>query len=77
MSEVNELVTYKAAFRVACGLLNGDVIYGVDDGKLFDKIMETEGGVCSIDYEDFILKNLDRFSDDDEKRSEAIKRLGW
>ena len=77
MRKVNELDLYKAALRVACELLNGDVIYGIDADTLFSKLMETEGGVCSLTYEDFILKNLDRFSDYDAKRAEAIKRLGW
>lgn len=76
-SEIDKLDTYKMAFRVAVQLLNGDVIYGIDDDRLFIKIMEIEGGACSLDYEKFILENLDRFSDDDKKREEAIKRLGW
>ena len=68
---------YKKAFEIACDLLNGGVIYGIDTDVLFEKIMEREGVVCSLEYEDFILKNLDRFSDNDKKRHKAIKRLGW
>jgi hypothetical protein len=68
---------YRKAFRIACELLNGSIIYGIDTKKLFAKIMEKEGFVGSFSYEEFILDNLDRFSDNDKIRNEAIKRLGW
>lgn len=77
MRKVNELALYKAALRVACELLNGDVVYGIDAERLFNKIMNTDGNVCSLDYESFILKNIWRFSDNDKERAEAIKKLGW
>ena len=68
---------YKRAFRIACELLNGAYIYGVSADTLFEKIMESNGLVASWSYEEFILNNLDRFSDDDTVRENAILRLGW
>lgn len=65
------------ALRIACELINGGFIYGIDTDVLFAKIMEKDGVVCAYDYEDFILENLDRFSDNDNIRERAIKRLGW
>lgn len=68
---------YKRALRIACELLNGAMIYGVDAGAIFAYVLETYGCVGASDYEEFILNNIDRFSDDDELRNKAIKRLGW
>ena len=68
---------YKRALKIACELMNDGIIYGVDKDILFEKIMEKDGVVCAYDYEDFILKNLDRFSDNDNVRKRAIKSLGW
>lgn len=68
---------YKRAFRIACDLLNGSVIYGIDNDSLFGHLLDTEGVVSYMTYEKFILNNLDRFSDNDEIRSKAIERLGW
>lgn len=50
---------YKAAFRVACELLNGDYLYGYDADTIFAEIMDKEGIVASDLYEKFILDNLD------------------
>jgi hypothetical protein len=50
---------YKAAFRVACELLNGDYLYGYDTDTIFAEIMAKEGLVASDLYEKFILDNLD------------------
>ena len=69
--------TYKRAFEIACELLNGAMIYGVDAEGIYAYVLETDGCVCASDYEDFILNNLDRFSDDDKLRNRAIIRLGW
>ena len=68
---------YKRAFVIACELLNGNTIYGVDAYRIFAYGLKTDGSVCASDYEEFILNNIDRFSDDDELRHKAIKRLGW
>lgn len=68
---------YKKALEIACELMNGGCIYGIDVDTLYKKIMEEDGIVCSTSYKDFIIKNLDRFSDNDKIRNKAIKRLGW
>lgn len=65
------------ALKVACELLNGGVIYGIDADTLWSKVMESEGYVSSWNIKDFILANIDRFSDDEKELNEAIKRLGW
>ena len=68
---------YKRAFRIACDLLNGSILYGIDDEYIFELIMKKYGIVSTFEYQKFILENLDRFSDDKEIRLNAIKRLGW
>lgn len=68
---------YKRAFEIACDLLNGGNLYGVDADELFTLIMQEQGIVSTLDYQKFILENLDRFSDDEEVRHSAIERFGW
>lgn len=68
---------YKRAFEIACDLLNGSNLYGIDNDFIFDFMMEKDGVVSNFSYEEFILKYLDRFSDNDEVRYNAIERLGW
>lgn len=68
---------YKRAFEIACELLNGAMIYGVDADGIFAYVLEKDGCVCASDYEEFILNNIDRFSDVSKIRNRAIKRLGW
>ena len=53
---------YKKAFRIACDLLNGSVLYGYDTDRIFEEMMKKDGFVSSFSYEDFILENLDRLS---------------
>jgi hypothetical protein len=53
------------------------MIYGIDAETLWNKIMEIDGYVSPWNIKDFILKNIDRFSDDEKARNKAIKRLGW
>ncbi len=66
------------ALEVACELLNGGVLFGIDSDTLWSKVMESEGYVSSGTIKEFILKNIDRFSpDDEEELNKAIKRLGW
>ena len=48
------------AFKIACELLNGDVLYGYDTGRIFEEIMGKDGVVSSRSYEEFILSNLSR-----------------
>jgi len=68
---------YKRAFEIACDLLNGSVLYGIDADRLFALIMQEYEVVSPYRYQEFILNHLDRFSDDDEIRLKAIERLGW
>ena len=51
---------YKEAFRVACKLLNGDVLNGVDKDIIFQEVMEKDDVFTSFDYEEYILKNIDK-----------------
>lgn len=68
---------YKRAFEIACDLLNGSNIYGIDDDVLFAQLMQEYGVVSTFQYQKFILEHLDRFDDNDEIRMKAIERLGW
>ncbi len=65
------------ALEIACELMNDSIIYGIDLKTLWVKLMELDGYVSPWNLEKFILKNIDRFSDDEKKRNKAIKRLGW
>jgi hypothetical protein len=64
---------YKKAFKVACELLNGAILYGYDSDRIFSEIMEKDGIVSSFSYEEFILNNLDRLtgSESENKKYEA------
>lgn len=53
---------YKRAFRVACELLNGNIVYGVDAETIFQEMMEKDGFCCDKSYEKYILQNLERLS---------------
>lgn len=68
---------YKKAFDIACRLLNQDNIYGIDNDILFTRLMQKCDAVSIYEYQQFILENLDRFSDDDNVRHNAIEQLGW
>ena len=68
---------YKRAFEIACDLLIGSSLYGIDADNIFGLIMQEYEVVSTFDYQEFILEHLDRFSDDDEIRNNAIERLGW
>lgn len=72
-----DLDRYKEAFFIACQLMNGDVIYGIDEDKIFELVMDKYDMVSPFRYQQFILEHIDRFSDDDERREKAIKELGW
>ena len=68
---------YQRALTIACELLAGSYIYGIDTDTIFAKVIEEEGIVVPSDYAKFILNNLDRFSDNDKVRNRAIERLGF
>ena len=50
---------YKLEFTVACELLNGAVIYGVDKDKVYEIMMERDGVVTGASYMEFIADNID------------------
>ena len=50
---------YKNAFKVACELLNGDVLFGIDSDRIFEEVMKKEGCVGSDSYEKYILEHLE------------------
>lgn len=68
---------FRRAFEIACDLLCGAYLYGIDTDKLFSLVMDKYEVVSMLEYQEFILENLDRFSDDDTVREKAIERLGW
>ena len=53
---------YKKAFEIACDLMSGSRLYGVDSDTIFEEVMKERGVFSSRDYEKYILKNLDRLS---------------
>lgn len=61
---------YKYAFQVACELLNGGSLYGVDKDTIFKEVMERDGVVCASDYEKYILDNLEYLLNG-ERRTDA------
>ena len=65
------------ALLVACDLMNGAVLYGIDYDKLFDIVLDKDDIVCNFTLAEWIEENIDRFSDDDEIRHKAIERLGF
>lgn len=53
---------YKQAFRVACELLNGDMLYGYDADKIFEDTLDKDGVVTPYSYERYILRHLDKLT---------------
>lgn len=67
MKEVAEVteekeVDYKTAFSIACSLLNGDSFGRIDADRIFDIMMKRDGSVCSLSYEEYIIKHMDYFT---------------
>ena len=58
---------YKRAFKVACELLNGDMLYGYDTDRIFEECMKKDGVVSEKSYEEFILRNLKRLEGKEQK----------
>ena len=63
---MTELEKYKKAFSVACELLNGDWLFGVDADTIFKEMMEKDGVVSCFQYEEYILNNLKRLTGEEE-----------
>lgn len=51
-------IDYRRAFKIACELLNGSVLYGVDADRIYAIMMAKDGVVSSNSYESYILNNL-------------------
>jgi len=70
-------IKFNIAFRVACELLAGNVVYGIDAEFLHNYLLENNDVISYITYYNFIMDNLDRFSDIDSIREKAVDRLGF
>ncbi len=53
------MTDYKRAFKIACELLNGAILYGVDSEKIFEVMMNKDGIVDNESYENYILLHMD------------------
>ena len=70
------MIDYKRAFKIACELLNGAILYGVDKDSIFETIMNKDGVVDNESYENYILSHMDELDrGNGMTREEAIKRL--
>ena len=49
---------YYRAFKIACDLLSGSVLYGIDSDKIFELMMDKDGVVSNNSYEEYILNHL-------------------
>ena len=74
---ISSLSKENKALAIACDLMLGAFIYGIDSDRLFEIVMNEEGLVYADNMAEWIEKNIDRFSDDDEVRNKAIERLGF
>lgn len=52
------MTDYRRAFKIACELLNGDVLYGIDADTIFKIMMNKDGMTSSSSYEEYILNHL-------------------
>lgn len=64
------MTDYRRAFKIACELINGAVLYGYDIDKIFEILMDEGGIVTSESYEDYILNHLDELDHGQYKESE-------
>lgn len=53
------MTDYKRAFKIACELLNGAILYGVDKDSIFETMMDKDGIVINESYEEYILSHMD------------------
>ena len=56
--EPTNTIDYRRAFKIACDLLNGDILYGVDTDKIYEIMMQKDDVVSSSSYEEYILNHL-------------------
>lgn len=74
ISEDEKMIDYKRAFKIACELLNGTILYGVDKDSIFETIMNEDGIVDNESYENYILSHMDELDrGNGMTREEAIK----
>ena len=52
------MTDYRRAFKIACELLNWDVLYGVSADDIYELMMKKDGVVSSSSYEEYILNHL-------------------
>ena len=52
------MIDYRRAFKIACELLNGATLYGVDANKIFEIMMDKDGVITNDSYEKYILNHL-------------------
>lgn len=52
------MIDYRRAFKIACELLNGTTLYGVDADRIFEVMMNKDGIVTNDSYEEYILNHL-------------------
>ena len=74
---ISSLSNENKALTIACDLMLGAFIYGIDSDRLFKIVMNEEGLVYADNMAEWIEKNIDRFSDDDNVRNRTIERLGF
>lgn len=65
-------IDYRRAFKIACDLLNGDVLYGVDTDKIYELMMQKDEVVSSSSYEEYILNHLQEL-DQGELDKESVE----
>ena len=53
------MIDYKRAFKIACELLNGACLYGVNKDSIFEDVMNKDGVVDNESYEEYILSHMD------------------
>ena len=51
---------YKKAFRIACDLLNGSVLYGYDTDRIFEEMMKKNGVVSIYNSREKELKEISK-----------------
>lgn len=62
---------YKRAFKIACELLSGNFLYGVDAGKIYSMMMAKDGMVSNEFYENYILEHLQELDQGQYMTSES------
>lgn len=58
------MTDYKRAFKIACELLNGAILYGVDKDSIFEMMMNKDGVVDNESYENYILSHMNELDHD-------------